>query len=424
MKNYISSNSNDTSAIGQKIKLVFVSHEFGQYLGHGGIASYVDTNVRFSLDNLLNLEIYVLSQIGEIPEELKQNRRFHYYKVEDQTDVYRLIKKIDPDFVELADWGALGLFTLQKRIEKKEFNKTIFAVYHHAASKECFEWNYRLPISHAPISIQNLSYDEKMQMSCADLHFCPSEFMKNYIVKNYGIDKNVFIVPPVVDILKLENRKDLLDLEDFDIDSYKGDFNILCISRLDGIKNQKYLIEQFLKLSKNNSRVNLFLAGGSYNNIFTGKCFRDEIFFNIPEEKRHNIFFFDYADDKMKCLLESISSVFVLASVFETFSLTLIEESFGGLPVICSKYVGASQAFSSILPELVFDPFQNDDLVKVLDSFLKKTSMEREQIVKTQRQAFKSFIKKGEISNKLDIFYEVRKNKKLHDEINFLKEQI
>lgn len=379
-------------------KIVFLAHEFGLFPGHGGVASYLDILVNQILERNDDVEVHVFTYVFDKKNAALKNKRFKINTItgdnlhEQGVNICKYLKKVKPDYVECADYLALGLESVVYKYESddNELSDTVFITLHHTASRECFEWNDRIPVKYASPFIQECFARERVQMRLSDLNVAPSSFMNHYVTKNYGLrDVKTVLHPIVVEQCRKEKLLDELK-KDFDIEPYKGKFIVNCISRVEGRKNQALLVDQFIRfLKKTNADALLFIIGNSSVNSVTGRNFRNEIYDTIPEEYRKKILFFDFMNSKGKKRMLTISDVSVLASPFECLSLAMTESVGYEVPVLCSKYCGFSDYMGGSVNDMTFDPFKENDLCSKLEKFYNASSAERKNIISEQEKGVK-----------------------------------
>ena len=351
-------------------KICFVAHEFGFFSGHGGIAAYLHNICKYILQSHKYLEVYILVNCYDKKSELLNYEKLHVIEISDSKDVYRNLTSINPDFVEVADYGAFALDCLLAKNLNGEFSNTIFAVHHHTASRECYEWNTLLPIKYANDFIKNWFMKEKLQIMLADAQISPSNFMSDYVRKNYFIHDEIRAFNHI-NVEHIKNKEILVNelSKIYDFEQFKGTFNIIIISRVEGRKNQRFLIDQFIKFRKKVSKSKLFIVGNSNYDEITNEEYRFQIFKEIPIEYRNDILFFDFANAKQKDKFIAIGDLCVLPSTFESFSIALGETILKGVPGMASKYTGCCDYLGDTKDITTFDPFDNNDLADKIEKF-------------------------------------------------------
>lgn len=409
-------------------KIVFLAHEFGLFPGHGGIASYLDILVNQLLERNDDIEVYVFAYVYDKKNAALKNRRFKINAItgrnlhEQGINICKYLKKIKPDYVECADYLALGLESIVYKYESdhNELSDTVFITLHHTASRECFEWNEKLPVKYANSFIQECYGRERVQMQLSDLNVSPSMFLAEYVSKNYKLTNVITIHTPCM--VNICSKKDILrDLDhSFDLAMYKNRFIINCISRIEGRKNQYLLVKQFIKfLEKTKADALLIIVGNSSVNTSTNTDYRVEIFDSIPDQYKHNIIFYDFMNSKEKARILAISDLTVLASTYENFPIAMIESICNEVPVMCSKYCGFSDCMDKSYDTMAFDPFEEDTLSQKLEAFYKMSEQERYSITKDQINTISTVSSyKNTINYRIQIYEETRLKKSPKEQIN------
>lgn len=374
-------------------KLAFVTHEFGLFKGHGGVASYLHLLVSQILEREIDYEIYVLTVCYDEKSKLLANKKLKVLKIASDNcqiqgkQVLHMLVQIRPDIVEATDYLSLSLESLVYRAEKpyNELLNTVFITLHHTASRECYVWNDKVVIDVAPYHIREAFVRERTQMRLSDLNVAPSNFMCQYVKKNYSLD-NVLVIPhpQMLDIVDKQEVLNKLN-QDFELQEFSGKFIVNCISRIEGRKNQLFLVCQFIKfLKKTGADALLILVGNSSIDSVTGSDVKQEIYENIPEDFQDRILFYDFMGTKDKQQILAISDVTVLGSTFECLSLAMTESICMGVPVITSKYCGFTDYMSGCESFTIFDPFSEYDLSRLLEQFYQLDNSEKCQIAKLE----------------------------------------
>ncbi|MDF2870905.1 MAG: hypothetical protein K0R05_2480 [Anaerocolumna sp.] len=402
-------------------KIVFVAHEYGHYKGHGGIASYLYQLTSYIVKNCPNYFVYVITPCFDKNCDLLQYKNFSLYKINNENlhqqgvEVLNVLKKIKPDMVEVAEFLGMCLESLIYRMENKnEFKNTVFIVDNHTASRECYEWSTKLPVSLAPNHIKEAYIREKMQMILADLNISPSTFLSDYVKKRYKLN-NVTTIPHPIN-LNFSPKDELLNeiKNKYDLSYYQNKFIISCITRIEGRKNQKGLIESFIGfLNSTKANALLILAGNSAINSINGLDEREELYSNIPEEHKSKIKFYDFLDKDGKDLIYQISNLSIIASTYENFPVAMTESIYQGVPVMASKFSGCYDFMSGCEDKTSFDPFDKFDLTKKITLFYNLNQNEQQDISKIQLDnILKLCAVENSVYNKLHLYQDILKKRK------------
>lgn len=396
-------------------KICFVTHEFGLFQGHGGCSTYLQVLIEQILERHTDYQVFVITLGFDKNNILLKNPRLKCYELTPKElhliglDVLSYLKNIKPDFVECVDYQSFCLESICYRNSSdiNELTNTKFITVHHTATRECFEWNEEVPVRFAYPFEQVAFEREKTQLKLSDATVAPSDFMNFYVTKNYNLENVKTIHHPILfsPITKDELKESVGKFVDLSI--YEGKFVVSCISRIEGRKNQKLLINAFINfLNKTGIDAKLFIIGNSSYNSVTSTPFVNEYFETIPEKYVKNILFFDFMNSEQKKQIFAISDLFVLPSTFECLSFATMEAVAYGVPVITSKYCGFSDYMGNTKEYMTFNPFDVDTLEKAIFDFYNFTKGQRLSVLNEQ---VKNVLKVGSLENCVDerlYFYE------------------
>lgn len=378
-------------------RIVFVAHEFGLYTGHGGIASYLYNITKYLLEET-DYEINIMASRIDEKCDLLPNSRLILHRLFDRTikakrqRVLQLCQKLSPEYVEFAEFEALGLDCVLAKVEKHAFSKTLLITNSHTATKECYEWSAKKKITSAPLHSQALAQDEEIQLQLSDYCFSPSVFLAKYIKKNYNLKEDVLVFPNPY-FYQLASKKELATkLNDcFDLNAYESSFNIVLITRLEGRKSQIDLVNAVMHVLKETDfNVKLFLVGGTATDQASGKEYRLQVYEAIEPEFLENFYFYDFLTISEQEKLVAIADLTIMPSVFENQPVAMIESVLRGIPVIASRYSGCADYAPDKM--MLFDPFLENDLAKKIIWFIKMSKIEREKLADAQSQNLRMII--------------------------------
>jgi len=161
------------------------------------------------------------------------------------------------------------------------------------------------------------------------------------LFKHYGMrDDKIVILPMVIDNSKFHKKK------------HNSIFTFLFVGRFIELKNINLILQSFLKLQQKKVQINLVGEGELFNELST-------------RYNNSNIHFLGkkYGDDLVNTY--SNADCVILASKSEQWGLVVNEAMASGLPVICSKFVGANyDLIENKNTGLIFDPEKEGDLTK------------------------------------------------------------
>lgn len=395
--------------------IVFVTHEFGQFKGHGGVASYLQVLVSQILDRFYDYKVTVITYMYDKKSKLLEHDRLNLIEMEavdphtDGKFVLKCLKKIQPNIVETTDYLSLCVEALvyKKTNPNSELDNTTFVTLHHTASRECFEWNENVPIKFASNHIKTCYVREKTQMRLSDLNIAPSTFMNDYVTKNYQLQNVKTILHPLmVEFEEIENIIERVS-DKIDIEFYMDKFVITCVSRIEGRKNQRYLIDQFVKfLDEKGVDAYLFIVGNSSFNTVSMEDFAYEAYQLVPERYKNNVLFYGFMGNSEKEKIFAVSDLFVLASTFECLSLAISEAVMYGVPAMCSEYCGFSDYMTDYKEQMIFNPFQENDLKNKIGEFFSFNNEKKEDIWKSQLKGLNMLARYEETVDKRLFLYE------------------
>lgn len=160
---------------------------------------------------------------------------------------------------------------------------------------------------------------------------------KEYLVKLGAPQNKVFISFNTVDTKFFKETCLALKDTKYDLKNKLGfnhEYIVLYVGQLIERKGLKYLLYAHKKLSKRYN-VGLVLVGnGKQKSELINLCKIDTI---------NNVYFVDFVQKKDLPIYYSIADIFVLPSIEEVWGLVVNEAMACGLPIITTKYVGASE---------------------------------------------------------------------------------
>ncbi|OHE70806.1 MAG: hypothetical protein A2007_02290 [Verrucomicrobia bacterium GWC2_42_7] len=372
-------------------KVAFVAHEFGFYRGHGGIASYLVNICKYLLEKT-SLEVHVLTPFYDKECELLSHERFnlhdlsgkdHRNNISQQRELtFKICKEIFPEYIEFTDYTALGLHCVLAKREGREFTNTLLVTNNHTGTKEIFEWSTGLNIDKSFQDAQQSSR-EKTQIQCSDYCIAPSTFLGKYLKKNYNLNRDVlFFANPFFS--HLERKEEIVKKLSLtmDIEKYKKSTNIVLITRFEGRKNQKALVDAFVDVIKEGVNADLFLVGNTTSIPTTQADYRLEVFKSIPEDVRERVHFYGFMSIPQQPPFVAVADLVVMPSTFENQPMAMIESVTRGLPIMASKYSGCADY--TVNKDMLFDPFEKGDLAAKISKFCKLNAGERRSIAEEQ----------------------------------------
>jgi len=238
----------------------------------------------------------------------------------------RIAKKESFDIIHAHDWLSFPAGIAAKKISKKPL-----VVHVHATEFD------RTGSNPNPVVFAI----EKIGMEQADIVVAVSQFTKNKIVENYGIDEaKIKVVHNAIDQnffnQELKSPNELLDLKK------AGKKIVLFVGRITLQKGPDYFLKAAAMVLQFNPNV-IFIVAGS------GDMARQIIEQAAGAGIADNFLFAGFltGDDLKKAY--QAADLFVMPSVSEPFGLTALESVALGTPVLLSKQSGVSEVIKNCL---------------------------------------------------------------------------
>ncbi|MGL4666816.1 MAG: glycosyltransferase [Saezia sp.] len=365
-------------------RIAFVTTEFGFFTGHGGIAAYL-YNICKTILETTDYKVTILAIYADKNCDLLRHENFTLQIIRGhdvymhRSNIFSLLSNKSYDYIEFIEYQGLGLDCVLAKKKGEAFQNTLLVTNNHTASRECFEWSTNKDIMFAPPSLQHLCYEEEQQMKHSDYNIAPSNFLASYVKEKYRLPSNVLffanpinLPPKTKEVIKNGLEKEV-DLEEF-----ADSFNIILITRFEGRKNHLRLVKAFTKLCDTaDGKVRLFLAGNSVTNPATGEDCRYEVYKNLHKKYHNHVYFYDFMSKSKQEELFAIADLSVMPSTFENQPMAMLECIMIGVPVIASKYSGCADYTPA---EMLFDPFEEDDLYEKLAFYYKQSQEQKEKL--------------------------------------------
>lgn len=191
----------------------------------------------------------------------------------------------------------------------------------------------------------------RLRTSC----ITPSKWMKEYLLADHpSLEKNIFVVPHGVNTnLFTPSFKKL-----------SGKSNIiLFVGRLIALKGIFHLIRAIPLVLKNHpNTLFVFIGPGNKNSFIEelGKC----------GVNKKNTLFLGYVDQASLAKWFAMSDIYVLPSLMESFSFTLLEAMSCGLPAIVSNVGGPSEIIENNVSGILIKPGSVKAIAKAITFLL------------------------------------------------------
>lgn len=241
---------------------------------------------------------------------------------------FSILKKEKPEIKRILDMSSPNTSFIRDII-----NKDIFM---NPKSKKQFEDKLRWYNT-------KLCELSSVEIQLADDIICGSEFCKQSILDDYKVTKS-YVIPYGVDKIFLNNIKR----------EYNSTLKFLYAGRLENSKGIIYLLDAFKQCE--DIDVSLTLVGQNYlpkgeidlykNVRYAGLLRKDEMI-----------------DMYNNC------DIYIMPSLFEGLSLTIIEAMAASLPVIATVNSGANSIVTNNVDGFVINPMSTDEIVKCIRWF-------------------------------------------------------
>jgi len=199
------------------------------------------------------------------------------------------------------------------------------------------------------------------------LVICNSQMMKDDLVKRFKIDPNkAVVIYPEVNLVKFQVSDSAKVKSEWRKKfGFKNDDFVIGLVTSGNFKkrNLGLLIDSFKEIVKNHPNAKLFIAGGNIDQKYKDQAPKDGVVFAPPIIDVKNYYY----------LLDA----FVLPAHIEEFGRSVLEAMFCGVPVITTKFVGASEIIQGIGREFIMEKADQKVLVGMIQRLMdKETSKE------------------------------------------------
>lgn len=137
------------------------------------------------------------------------------------------------------------------------------------------------------------------------------------------------------------------------------DFTIVCVGRLEIVKNQQLLLHAFSKLNNKNLKLVLVGDGRERHNL-------EKLIYSLQLQDKVTIT--GFSSEPEKYLAQA--HLFVLPSLSEGFGIAVVEAMQMGLPCLCSKVGGIPEFIEENKTGWLFDPKNEIELVEKLEKII------------------------------------------------------
>jgi glycosyltransferase involved in cell wall biosynthesis len=145
------------------------------------------------------------------------------------------------------------------------------------------------------------------------------------------------------------------------------DFMILCVGRLDTEKGLKYLIQAFQSVIPEHPYAKLIIVGdGPLKSVLINMVNRLHL---------TNVVFAGYVTKRYLNLLLSAADLYISPSLYENFSISILDALASGLPIICTNIGGSPEIVEDNTNGLLISPRNSVALSEAILKMISNESM-------------------------------------------------
>ncbi|HGE72539.1 TPA: glycosyltransferase family 1 protein [Candidatus Poribacteria bacterium] len=211
----------------------------------------------------------------------------------------------------------------------------------------------------------------------ADKVISPSKYYAELIEKKIGLRS--IVIPNPINIEKFA-RLPPREVARKELFLNAKDFVILCVGRLDVEKGLEYLIQAFSNVIRECPRAKLIIVGDGPLKSFL---------INMTNKTRlTNVFFAGRVTNRYLDLLLSASDLYISTSIYENFSISLLDALAAGLPIICTNVGGSPEIIENNINGLLVPPRNHvaisEAVLKIISNESLRTNLRKNNKVKAQ----------------------------------------
>lgn len=341
----------------------------GRLWSESGIGRYI-RNLVLNLQKLDQKNEYFILHLKKDYDTLVYHNNFNkvlanfrWYGISEQLILPRLLNSLNPDLVHFPHFNVPILY-------KGKYVVTIHDLIHQ-------HFQMKRATTRDPLTYKIKKYGYKRVFASAAKKsaaiFTPSEFIKNQIVSEWGVDRNKIIV--TYEGVEDEFLKILKEIKKDDFKKIAEKYGIqkpylFYAGNAHPHKNIRSLIQAFLLIKEKHLNLNLVLSGPDHH------------FWKLVQNEfsRKGIVFTGFVSEKELATLYKNAVMYVIPSLEEGFGIPMLEAFASGCPVVSS---GAAS-----LPEvggdaaIYFDPKDRNDILQKIDQLLINHKLRQQLIEK------------------------------------------
>jgi glycosyltransferase involved in cell wall biosynthesis len=383
-------------------KIAFVAHEFGRYKNHGGISMYLMNLVRF-INEHTDIECHVICVECD-PNFNHPKTKLHKLRNFDQTarkKVTKYLLEINPEWVEVADFGGLCSDFLVRRAMGEFATEFPIICNHHTGAREIWEWGCGTRFSSCSSGfLSECNAHEDVQARLSDSNVSVSTFLTNYLRVRLGVK----FLPPLFPYYPIDSKNN--SQCDVDSDVSERCLRVLSLGRFEPRKRQDILIDAAVNLLDVGVSIQVTFVGNSVWDEQLGVDYRDFCYSKIPKKWREYFSFIEFTPAHELVKLYQNSDLFCIPSPMENFPTTALESISIGLPVLASIKSGVMDMVAE--DGLYFDPNQSNALTCSLHELANRSKQELVECGQRQKARLQELLKpENTVIHRIEVFNEI-----------------
>lgn len=302
-------------------------------------------------------------------------------------------------------------------ILKEKYKNPVISIVHFAQWQQLFDGNRKklneLNIDHPSNNIEFTLSKEKEYYQISDHIISVTNYMKDFLVNDYGINtKKITVIPNGLDYFKYVtiSRDERISLKQ-KLGFGKDEIIILFSGRIDPCKGINYLIEAFEGASKHNHNLRLVLLGQG----------------NIQDCQKKLTSFFGkvtYTGFLQKELVTSfyqVADIGIVPSIYDHCPYTVLEMMANRIPIIASRINGLDEILDDdqclfVNPVLSVEgdvSFNIDELSEAILRMVKDITLRNEFVKNSYKSLSKRFASLSMAKEMNNLFHTLKRNNEI-----------